>query len=154
MIVHRLAWCAMLGLALAGCAEREPAIAPAIPPVPPELLQRAVAGDARAQFQLADHLWPAHPGDPEPLFWLRAAALRGDAPAQASLGAVYLNGDGVPQDFLEAYAWYALATEQGEPEAIKIQKVLNAELSEPERAWAQELARLYARRPQRTNAPW
>jgi hypothetical protein len=154
MIIQRLAWCAMLGLALAACAEREPAIAPAIPPVPPDLLQRAVAGDARAQFQLADHLWPAHPGDPEPLFWLRAAAVRGDAPAQASLGAVYLNGDGVPQDFLEAYAWYALATAQGEPEALKIQKVLHAELSEPERAWAQELARLYSRRPRRANAPW
>ena len=38
---------------------------------------------------------------------------QGDAVAQNSLGAMYYNGKGVPQDFKEALKWYRLAAAQG-----------------------------------------
>ena len=48
-------------LALAACRKRDHAPSAYPPdPVPPELWQQAEAGDA-AQFELAEHLWPAHP---------------------------------------------------------------------------------------------
>ena len=55
----------LLGLAGCGAGEIEPLAYPP-EPVPPGLRERAEAGDATAQFELSEHLWPAHPGDPEP----------------------------------------------------------------------------------------
>lgn len=40
-------------------------------------------------------------------------AKRGNALAQISLGEMYINGQGVPQDDQEAEKWYRLAAEQG-----------------------------------------
>ena len=37
---------------------------------------------------------------------LRALAEQGDAPAQNNLGFMYDNGEGVPQDDVEAHMWY------------------------------------------------
>ena len=44
---------------------------------------------------------------------LRARAEAGDAEAQYNLGMMYGNGRGVPQDDIEAVAWFRLAAEQG-----------------------------------------
>ena len=44
---------------------------------------------------------------------LRKRAEQGDADAQHSLGVMYHNGEGVPQDYAEAVKWYRLAAEQG-----------------------------------------
>jgi len=41
------------------------------------------------------------------------AAEQGDAEAQANLGFMYANGEGVPQDDVEAVKWYRKAAEQG-----------------------------------------
>src|ERR1035438_798221 len=40
-------------------------------------------------------------------------AAKGDAVAQVKLGFLYLNGDGVPQDYTQAAAWYRKGAEQG-----------------------------------------
>ena len=40
-------------------------------------------------------------------------AIQGDAWAQNSLGVMYENGYGVPQDYAEAVKWYRLAADQG-----------------------------------------
>ena len=48
---------------------------------------------------------------------LRPLAEQGDAGAQYSLGLMYDNGNGVPQDYKEALRWYRLAAEQGNAEA-------------------------------------
>ena len=40
-------------------------------------------------------------------------AKSGNASAQYSLGLVYDNGDGIPQDHAEAVKWYRLAADQG-----------------------------------------
>lgn len=44
---------------------------------------------------------------------LRAFAQQGDARAQFNLGAMYRNGQGVPQDDALAAAWTRKATDQG-----------------------------------------
>ena len=44
---------------------------------------------------------------------LQGLAEQGDAQAQFTLGAMYYNGRGVPQDYKQAVKWYRLAAEQG-----------------------------------------
>lgn len=143
MNLRRLAVLPLLGLTLAACAEREDDFRPALPPLPPELQQRAEAGDAAAQFALAEY----HRGDDDPavmLRWLRESARRGYPLAQTSLGVLYLNGDGVPLDQVEAYAWFTLAADQGEPDALEAEAALSVELSDEELARAKERATRYA----------
>jgi hypothetical protein len=47
----------------------------------------------------------------------RRDAERGDASAQNSLGLMYDNGHGVPQNYTEAVKWYRMAAEQGNADA-------------------------------------
>ncbi|MDX1593337.1 MAG: hypothetical protein R3298_03745 [Gammaproteobacteria bacterium] len=49
----------------------------------------------------------------EPVDALRAAALAGDAEAQARLGSRLYRGDGVPRDLVAAFRWLLRAAEQG-----------------------------------------
>ena len=44
---------------------------------------------------------------------LRQRAEQGDADAQFNLSFMYLNGEGVPQDYEEAIRWFRAAAEQG-----------------------------------------
>jgi len=48
---------------------------------------------------------------------LRLLANKGDSDAQYNLGVMYETGDGVPQDYTQAMAWYLKAAEQGEVSA-------------------------------------
>ena len=48
---------------------------------------------------------------------LRLLAKQGDAGGQYNLGAMYLNGWGVPQDDAEAVKWYRKAADQGYADA-------------------------------------
>ena len=43
----------------------------------------------------------------------RPLAEQGDAAAQANLGFMYFEGQGVPQDYAEGVRWFRLAAEQG-----------------------------------------
>lgn len=132
-----------LVLVLAGCADRDEDLKPVIPPLPAETVQRAEAGDAAAQFALADHYRALE--QPEPMLrWLRESARRGYPLAQTSLGVLYLNGDGVPLDRAEAYAWFTLAADQGEASALEAEAALSVELSDEELTRAKELATRYA----------
>ena len=45
-------------------------------------------------------------------------AEQGHLQAQANLGAMYINGTGVPQDCNQAVKWYSLSAEQGDPMAL------------------------------------
>ena len=47
--------------------------------------------------------------------WYRRAGLKGHRVAQLNLGELYQLGRGVPQDSVEAYLWYSLAAEGGQP---------------------------------------
>ncbi|HRC72978.1 MAG TPA: tetratricopeptide repeat protein [Candidatus Competibacter sp.] len=133
----------LAGLVFAGCTDRDRELAPVIPPLPAETVRRAKAGDAAAQFALADRC-RALEQSKLMLHWLRESAERGYPLAQTSLGVLYLNGDGVPLDRAEAYAWFALAAEQGEPDALEAAGALGVELSDAELARAGALASRHA----------
>ena len=135
---RHLAALLLLGHAGCGVGEIEPLVYPPDPvPVPPELWQQAEAGDAAAQFVLAEY-YLAIEDDAAMLRWLRESACRGYPVAQISLGALYEAGDGVPQDRLEAYLWFARAAEQGDPDALWMAADLAKNLDPDERAWARE----------------
>ena len=63
--------------------------------------QDAVAAYARGDYAAALRL-------------LRPLADQGDAQAQYNLGALYDNGQGVPQNYAEAMKWYRKAADQGD----------------------------------------
>ena len=44
---------------------------------------------------------------------MHRAAEQGDATAQVNLGVLYNNGQGVPQNYVQAHMWYNLAAAQG-----------------------------------------
>jgi predicted aspartyl protease len=71
-----------------------------------------------ARRQTVDELSGAvHAGDAQALEQLRALASKGDVIAEFKLGAIYQNGDGVPQDAEAAAIWYRKAAEKGYAEA-------------------------------------
>ena len=72
-------------------------------------LTLAVCSSACVQAQGED----AHSPAAQALADLRASAEAGDAEAQFILGGMYVTGVGVPQDDVEAVAWYRRAAEQG-----------------------------------------
>ena len=62
--------------------------------------------------------------------------------AECNLGMMYSDGDGVPQDYVEAYKWYNLAAAQGDTDAIKNRDIIVADSMTPEQiAEAQQLSR-------------
>ena len=117
--------------AVAACTEPVADIAPVIPPLAPALIQQAEAGDAAAQFKLAEH-YRATAQPALMLRWLEAAARGGHPMAQVSLGALYLMDDVVPTDRVMAYAWFRRAADSGHADAVLLEGQLNVELSSEE----------------------
>ena len=77
----------------------------------------AIAGAAVAG-PLEDGFAAAKRGDYATAYLLwRQLGDQGNAQAQANLGLMYFEGDGVRQDYAEAMKWYRLAADQGEAEA-------------------------------------
>ncbi|RYL22425.1 tetratricopeptide repeat protein [Acinetobacter baumannii] len=58
--------------------------------------------------------------------WFSKSAANGYAPSQYALSAMYLNGDGVPQDAEKGIALLQSAARQGQPEAVKLYNTLQA----------------------------
>jgi len=50
----------------------------------------------------------------EAVRWYRTAAEKGEAKAQANLGLLYYDGNGVTSDFVQAYKWFRLSAMQGD----------------------------------------
>ena len=72
---------------------------------------------------------------------LRPLAAQGNAAAQALLGMMYEEGQGVPQDDVQAYVWLSLAAAQGNERAGKFRDLLDEMLTPAQLADAQRLAR-------------
>ena len=68
------------------------------------------------------------------------AACAGDKNSQFALGTLYLMGEGTAPDGLQAYAWYRVAAESGEPDYTKAGAKVDALIPEPHRATAEALA--------------
>jgi TPR repeat protein len=62
----------------------------------------------------------AEPDYVKSLYWYRKAAEQGDGSAQAALSTMYLHGEGVQQNYAEAYFWWLV----GEPEEQKAEEWL------------------------------
>ena len=56
---------------------------------------------------------------------MRPLAEAGDSEAQSALGIFYVNGRGVPKDFVEAYKWLKLASDQGDKDATTAFNVID-----------------------------
>ncbi len=70
--------------------------------------------------------------------WLKKAAYRGNTLSRYMLGVVYFNGEFVPQDSVEAYAWIRLAAQQGFPDAVKAEQTVESQMSMQEIARGKE----------------
>ena len=64
-----------------------------------------------------EFLEASHPFEDATVAKLRARANAGAADSQFLLGQAYYNGQGVPQDYEQAVAWYRKAAEQGDADA-------------------------------------
>jgi len=121
-------------LALAGCRTSQPE---KVTRDLARLHARAEKGNAQAQYALGcayAEAWNAE----EACKWYRKAAEQGVAEAQYSLGQNYATGEGVARDDAEAYAWFSLATAQGNRQAINargriIRQLGHAEIDEGNR---------------------
>lgn len=131
MFLRTFAVLILLTLSLAGCTDPVADLAPVIPPLSPAMVQQAEAGDAAAQFKLAEHYRATE--QPEPMLrWLEAAARGGHPTAQISLGVLYLAGDVAPANRVMAYAWFLRAADGGSADAVLLEGQLNVELSSEE----------------------
>lgn len=74
------------------------------------------------------------------VYWYRLAAIKKDPKAQYYLGVKYFNGHSVPKNDLIAYAWFAVALDNGFVKAAEPLKILNGTLSSQERQQALQMA--------------
>ncbi|MCG3187252.1 MAG: hypothetical protein IOMNBAOH_01855 [Rhodocyclaceae bacterium] len=86
-----------------------------------ELLSRANAGDAEAQYLVAILMIEGKGGFQKSLAeavkWLNRASERGHADAQLQLGLAFKSGNGILQDFGEAKRWFAKGASRGHAES-------------------------------------
>ncbi|MEO6421959.1 MAG: tetratricopeptide repeat protein [Candidatus Nitrotoga sp.] len=88
-----------------------------------QLKKSAEEGDANSQYELA---WMYDTGANYKVLskdtrkaaeWYEKAAIQGHAEAQASLGMLYVNGDGVSKDYVKGVDWLQKASAQGNANA-------------------------------------
>ena len=84
---------------------------------PVSLRRLALAGMVALLVGAAPLAQAPEPAQDDSIEALRTRANAGDADAQVQLGRMYDYGWGVPQDFVEAAAWYRKAAEQGDASA-------------------------------------
>lgn len=77
---------------------------------------------------------------------LKALASIGNGNAQFMLGSLYFSGDGVPQDYVYAYAWFNLASSGGINGANEKRNTILARMTPDQINEAQELARQWQSR--------
>jgi hypothetical protein len=73
--------------------------------------------------------------------WYRRAAEQGHAGAQSNLGAIYGEGQGVPQDYVLAHMWFSLAAAEGNEKAVQNRDLAEKRMTPAEMSKAERLAR-------------
>jgi Sel1 repeat len=99
---------------------------PAAVPVTAGPFEDAVAAHGRGDYATALRLW-------------RPLADQGNAHAQFNLGAMYANGQGVPQDYVRAHMWFNLSAAQGNQGAAKNRDIAARRMTPAQIAKAQKL---------------
>ena len=74
---------------------------------------------------------------------VRMAAEQGSVNAQRNLGLKYFNGEGIPKDYVQAYAWFNIAAAQGNEKAKINLETITEYMSATTIAEAQKLSREY-----------
>ena len=74
---------------------------------------------------------------------LKQQAQKGSAQAQFNLGWMYLNGQGVPQDDVQAHKWLSLSAAQGDANFAKMRDLVAKRMTPQQIERAQELARYW-----------
>ena len=128
MFLRTFAVLILLTLSLAGCTDPVADLTPVLPPLSPAVVQQAEAGDAAAQFNLAEY-YRATEQPALMLRWLEAAARGGHPTAQISLGVLYLAGDVAPANRVMAYAWFRRAADGGHADAVLLEGQLKVDLT-------------------------
>ena len=77
---------------------------------------------------------------------LKISAKEGVPRARNNLGLLYYNGQGVPQDYVTAYAWSNIAAAQGDEKAKRIRDLAAAKLGAASLVEAQKLSKEYFKR--------
>lgn len=98
----------------AALVEEEPEEPP--PPTIDDIRNRAISGDAEAQYLLAYcfQFGQAIEQDyKKAIAWYTQSAMQGYMPAQHNLGYLYMTGKGIERDYVRAYMWAMLAAENG-----------------------------------------
>ena len=94
---------------------------------------------AQADYEDGQRAWDAGRHS-EALGEWQVAANAGDAKAMLALGRLYVQGLGVPQNYVQAHMWFSLAASRFEAEAVKERDALAVRMSPEQVAKAQELA--------------
>ena len=63
-----------------------------------------------------------------------------NATAQTSLGVMYENGEGVPQDYVEAYVWFSVAAASGDADSANNRGIAAGELTPEQLSQGQKRA--------------
>ena len=79
---------------------------------------------------------------------LKPLAEQGHAEAQNNLGVKYSEGQGVPQDYVQAHLWYNLAAAQGNDNARKNREIVAQNMTPVLIVEAQKLARKWSPKPE------
>ncbi|MBM0509744.1 tetratricopeptide repeat protein [Aeromonas hydrophila] len=82
-----------------------------------ELIEKAEAGDATAQFILAQKYKKGlnvEQNITKAIEWYKKAAEQGHIQSQNSLGTIYVRGQGIEKDYKTAFYWFTKAAEQGD----------------------------------------
>lgn len=78
---------------------------------------------------------------------LESSACQGYVVAQENLGAIYMGeNSGFPKNYLQSYAWYAVAAENGSKKAKQMQAVVIKNLAEDEIKKAKSIAMTYIKK--------
>ena len=94
---------------------------------------------AQADYKDGQRAWDAGRHSEALREW-QAAANAGDAKAMLALGRLYVQGLGVPQNYVQAHMWFSLAASRFEAEAVKERDALAEKMSPEQVAEAQKLA--------------
>ena len=96
-------------------------------------------GTAHADYDDGKRAWDAGRHGEALREW-QASANAGDAKAMLALGRLYVQGLGVPQNYVQAHMWFSLAASRFEAEAVKERDALEARMAPEKVAEAQDLA--------------
>ena len=80
-------------------------------------------------------------GYKESIKWFRLAAQQDDSRAQAMLGGMYYNGEGVTEDYRTAHMWFNIASANGVSHAAEGRDQLAEMMSREDVDRAQDMAR-------------